>query len=309
MSYNFFDLAQETFKAVKKPLSINDLWKKAVELGVADKIKTTGKTPWNTLGARIYMDIKENPDTDFIQISKRPATFYLRDLWDENKIKEEKPNTEKPSFNERDLHVLLTTFVASNPHFNCHTKTIFHENSKKNKRGYNKWLHPDLVGVYFPFKDYQEKTLKLLETFKENPYKLFSFEMKTEINFSNLREYYFQAVSNSSWAHEGYLVTLKMDKDPLLIDEVRRLNNAFGIGIIKLDAQNIEQSEILFSAKSKEFLDWETIDRLTDENTDFRAFLDDLMEDVKVGKVKSDYDKALSEKELMKHIHSKGIVG
>jgi len=41
-------------------------------------------------------------------------------------------------------------------------------------------------------------------------------------------------------AHEGYLVKLKMDEDPLLIDEVRRLNNAFGIGIIKLDVQNIE---------------------------------------------------------------------
>ena len=52
MGYNFFDLAQETFKAVKKPLSINDLWKKAVELGFADKVKTTGKTPWQTLGAK-----------------------------------------------------------------------------------------------------------------------------------------------------------------------------------------------------------------------------------------------------------------
>ena len=73
--------------------------------------------------------------------------------------------------------------------------------------------------------------------------------------------------------------------------------------------RNIEQSEILFSAKSKEFLDWETIDRLTDENTDFRVFLDDLMEDAKVSKVKSNYDKVLSEKDLMKHVHSKGIVG
>ena len=309
MGYNFFDLAQETFKAVKKPLTINDLWKKAVELGFSDKVKTSGKTPWNTLGARIYMDIKENPDTDFIQISKRPATFYLRDLWDENKIKEDKPTTVKPSFNERDLHALLTAFVFSNPHFNCYTKTIYHENSKKNKKGYNKWLHPDLVGVYFPFKDYHDKTLKLLETFKENQYKLFSFEIKTEINFSYLREYYFQAVSNSTWAHEGYLVTLKIDKDPLFIDEVRRLNNAFGIGIIKLDSQNIEQSEILFSAKTKEFLDWETIDRLTDENTDFRVFLDDLMEDAKVSKVKSNYDKVLSEKDLMKHVHNKGIDG
>jgi hypothetical protein len=31
--------------------------------------------------------------------------------------------------------------------------------------------------------------------------------MKKELNFSNLRESYFQAVSNSSWANEGYLVT------------------------------------------------------------------------------------------------------
>jgi uncharacterized protein len=59
MGYNFFDLAKETFKAVKKPLSINELWKRAVELGIADKIKTSGKTPWQTLGARIYMDIKQ----------------------------------------------------------------------------------------------------------------------------------------------------------------------------------------------------------------------------------------------------------
>lgn len=147
-----------------------------------------------------------------------------------------------------------------------------------------------------------------MKALKDNPYKLFSFEVKIEINYLNLREYYFQAVSNSSWANEGYLVTLNIENDPTLIDEIRRLNNAFGIGLIKLDSNNIEQSEILFSARSKEFLDWETMDRLVEENKDFSSFIQDLVEDIELGKVKSTYDKCLNVDEYEKYINMKGIV-
>nr|WP_288977411.1 hypothetical protein [uncultured Blautia sp.] len=45
-------------------------------------------------------------------------------------------------------------------------------------------------------------------------------------------------MSNSSWAHEGYLVALKISEEPELMDELRRLNNAFGIGVIRLDAEH-----------------------------------------------------------------------
>lgn len=203
----------------------------------------------------------------------------------------ENENTQKEiSFNERDLHMLLSTFVNQDAHFNCYTKTIYHENSKKREKGYNKWLHPDIVGIYFPFEEYKNNILRLLEALKENPYKLFAFEMKIELNFSNPREYYFQAVSNSSWVNEGYLVTLNIEEDTQFIDELRRLNNAFGIGIIKLIPEHITQSEILFSAKIKEFLDWNTIDRLVNENCDFEYFINDLMEDIEIGKIKSNYD-------------------
>lgn len=41
-----------------------------------------------------------------------------------------------------------------------------------------------------------------------------------------------------------------------MMDELRRLNNAFGIGVIRLEAEHFMQSEILFSAKEKESLDW-----------------------------------------------------
>ncbi len=294
MNYSFLNLGEEVLRNSKVPLSVEEIWKVAEQKGLTIKLGSSGKTPIRTLSARLYMDIKNSQSTIFEQVSKRPAKFYLKgktaDLatYEEKLEKENTP--QKASFNERDLHILLSTFVNQDAHFNCYTKTIYHENSKKREKGYNKWLHPDIVGIYFPFEEYKNSTLKLLESLKENPYKLFAFEMKIDLNFSNLREYYFQAVSNSSWAHEGYLVTLNVEEDNQFIDELRRLNNAFGIGIIKLNPEYITQSEILFSAKTKEFLDWDTIDRLVNENIDFESFINDLMEDIKIGKIKSNYD-------------------
>lgn len=169
-------------------------------------------------------------------------------------------------------------------------------------------MHPDIVGVHFPFESYTENTLKLFDILKVNPYKLYSFEMKIDINLSNLREYYFQAVSNSSWAHEGYLVALNIADDPELIDEMRRLSNAFGIGVIRLDVEHFMQSEILLSAKEKESLDWDTINRLVDSNPDFKKFLDDLMEDIKIGKIKSKYDEVcLEEGQMYQYALKNGI--
>lgn len=299
MTYSFLDLAKEVLEHENIPLSVEEMWEVGNRNGLLDKLSSSGKTPIRTLSARLYVDIKNNINSIFIQVSKRPAKFFLKDHtagvqeYEERQEQKEK----KLKFSERDLHILLSSFVNSDEHFKCTTKTIYHEVSKREKSGKNKWLHPDIVGVHFPFESYTENTLKLFDILKVNPYKLYSFEMKTSINLSNLREYFFQAVSNSSWAHEGYLVALQIAEDPELIDEIRRLNNAFGIGIIRLDAKHFMQSEILFSAKEREVLDWDTINRLVDSNSDFRKFLEDLMEDIKIGKIKSKYDNVYIEEE------------
>ncbi|WP_027634793.1 COG2958 family protein [Clostridium butyricum] len=315
MSYSFIDLVIETLKIIRKPLTQKEIWENAIQLNISQKVTTSGKTPWATLGARIYTDIKDNENTPFIQVSKRPAKFYLKELHNEVPVKkfdnEEDRDilkNNKVKFGERDLHPLLVRFLYSHPHFKCYTKTIFHENSNKKQKGYNQWLHPDLVGIYFPFKDYLGETRKLQEAFKISSFKLYSFELKIKITFSDLREYYFQAVSNSSWANEGYLVALEVEDDPLLRDELRRLNNSFGIGIILLNSYEIEQSEILFPAEEKEFIDWDTIDRLADENRDFKQFICDLTEDITVGKVKSIYDKVLNDDNYFKYVRDKKIV-
>lgn len=80
MAYSFIDLAKETFKLVKEPLTQKEIWEKANELDIANKVVSSGKTPWATIGARIYIDIRDNENSEFVQVNKRPAKFYLKEL-------------------------------------------------------------------------------------------------------------------------------------------------------------------------------------------------------------------------------------
>lgn len=298
--YTFLDMAKEVLEMEKTPLTVSQIWKYAEKYKLTDKIGSQGKTPINTLQARLYIDIRDNDKSVFTQVSKRPSMFCLKDITTEsntdNSIETKVIELEPSGFNERDLHILLSSYVYASPEFRCTTKTIYHEKTGKTKKGYNQWLHPDIVGIHFPFGDYSEETLELQQMVGNCAYKLFSFEMKIALNFSNLREYYFQAVSNSSWANEGYLVALDIDEDESFQLELKRLNNAFGIGIIKLNAENISQSEVILNAKQNESLDWDTIDRLA-ENPDFKQFIGDIKEDAALGKIKSQYDKVFCDDE------------
>jgi hypothetical protein len=314
----FWDVIEKTIEKVGTPLSAKEIWDKAKELGTLGDFSTTGKTPWATIAAYCYTDINNNADNStVIQTSERPAQFFLRRLANQIDLRKvqkqkdteiaKKEKIETKKFNERDLHPLLVAYAFGDSHFKANLKTVFHENSSKATKGQNEWLHPDLVGVYFPFRDYKSETLEIQNHLSITSIKLFSFELKVSLNFGNLRQSYFQAVSNSSWANEGYLVTLNIDDDPTFKDEVRRLNNAFGIGIIKLNPENIFESEILFPSRINQEIDWDTVNRLANENSDFNDFLKLITEDCKLGKVKSQYDKILKMDELTKYIKDKGI--
>lgn len=289
--YTFLDLAKDVLELGNRPLTITQIWNIGEQNGLTDKIGSSGKTPVNTLQARLYIDIRDNNKSIFQQVSKRPAKFMLKNKRIDEKLLEEEvlDLQEETSYNERDLHILLSSFVYVSPDFRCVTKTIFHEKTTKVQKGYNQWLHPDLVGVHFPFEEYSDCTLDLQKMLNDEQYEIYSFEMKKKVTFSNLREYYFQAVSNSSWANEGYLVALEYDEDESFMSEVKRLNNAFGIGIIQLNAQNISQSEVLFSAKRKSSLDWDTIDRLV-ENSDFKDFIEEIKDDAVAQRIRGKYD-------------------
>ncbi|MBS1493164.1 MAG: HrgA protein [Bacteroidetes bacterium] len=310
----FWDVIKKTLEKVGLPLTPKEIWDKANELGTIGSFKTSGKTPWATIGAYCYTDIINKGDKSLvIQVSERPAKFFLRDKFTSLKFEQlskeiDLQKSPETKFKERDLHPLLATFAFSDTHFKANLKTIFHENSKRKQKGENEWLHPDVVGVYFPSKDFKPETLEMQKHLSINAIKIFSFEVKVNVNFNNLREYYFQAVSNSSWANEGYLVAYKVDDEPSLRDELRRLNNAFGIGIIELNAENVAESEIIFPAKFKIELDWSTIDRLVSENKNFKSFLEIISADRRVKQVESEFDKVLDFEEIKKHLKEKSIL-
>lgn len=303
----FLKLAETILGQTKIPLTYVEIWDEAVKSGLSKRLNTKGKTPWDSISAQIYVDIRDNPKSVFYQYGKRPTKFGLKRLsYTDTIITPEKKDT--VSFHERDLHPLVSRFIYTNQHFKALTRTIFHESSSNTKKGINEWLHPDIIGVYLPFPDYDEVTLKIQKSLSLSAVKLFSFELKKELTFSNLRQSYFQAVSNSSWAHEGYLVISKMAEDQDLIDELRRLNNAFGIGILKIDIDSPDESEILFQSFVKSDLDWSTINRLVEENPNFKQFMEDIEEDLQLRKIKGKYDKILSDEELATHIKAKKIV-
>ena len=82
-----------------------------------------------------------------------------------------------------------------------------------------------------------------------------------------------------------------------------RLNKDFGIGFIKLNPEDIEQSEILVPSKQKDDLDWDTVDRLVDTNSDFNSFIIATKDSINSKRAHAAYfDKILNDEEIRKHI-------
>ena len=217
---------------------------------------------------------------------------------------------QKSSYHERDLHALLSFFVANSAEFDSvYTKTIFHENSIKSTKGADKWLHPDIVGASFSSANLEKELVEYSKKFEKLPIKIYSFEIKKELKLYNLKEYYFQAVSNSSWAHEGYLVALDIENDNELLEAIIRLNTSFGIGVISLNSCEPAQSKIIAQAKNNEKLDMVAANELCVKNRDFKEFLSNICEckPEKMSAYKAWFDKILDDEEIKEYIKEKKI--
>lgn len=304
----FLELAKQILQQAKQPMTYQQIWDLAAQKGLTQSLDSTGKTPWQTLAAQLYLNIKRQ-DSIFFIATKRPTTFWLKSRKDELKedaqeliTKEETESLKNTKYKERDLHPLRVYYLANATEFRLQYKTIYHEKSKKQISGKDKWENPDIVGVYIPFNDYEPQTLEILKHINHNVCSLFSFELKVKVNFGNLKESYFQAVSNSSWANEGYLVIFEDIEDDVL-EELRRLNASFGIGVIKLEANPLD-SRVLLSAKRSE-IDLQTMDRLVDSNPNFREFAADINKQIKAGadtKIQACFDEVLEEEALEKYL-------
>ena len=314
----FLDLAEEVLEKSAQPLSAKDIWHEAQKQGLLHHLTTKGKTPWATLGAQLYTDSKKE-SSRFVPTGKRPVMFSLKhspkrmiklpslsmnpastSIADDTRDLATSTVVASNGYKEHDLHPLLVYFAKRE--LNCYCKTINHTKSQKNNFG--EWVHPDIVGCSFPIGQWDDELLQLSSAVENTSVRFLSFELKKELNMGKLREYFFQAVSNSSWANESYLVAADIDDKADFITELSRLSTSFGIGVIKLDIQDPDKSSILFPAKTRDNLDWETVDKLTKMNPDFKEFVKRVRIDVNSNEIRKElYDKVLDKKKLTLGFH------
>ncbi len=323
------ELGKKVLEQAGRSLSVKEIWERACEMGL-DKECNDGKILSHSLGSQLGEHNIKEEDKQFYVARKKGKTFFYwlksrerefppqetpdaKEEDDEQSECSDATEKQKTSFNERDLHPLLVKFLDKDPNFNLQCKTIYHEKCKKTSAGKALWNYPDIVGVYFPqndrHKNYKIETLEFLHHTGQNSYKLFSFELKIRINFSNLKESYFQAVSNSTWANEGYLVVFNIDDE--FLNELRRLNQSFGIGVIKLESE-ISNSKILLPAKERE-IDIPTLNMLVEQSPeDFKPFMEKINKQIEKGldtavDMGEFFDEALDDEAMRKYIEDKGI--
>jgi hypothetical protein len=239
----------------------------------------TAKTPASTISA-LLGDFIRNGDTRVKRIKQEGGTYsyyltkneqnisidILSGVTETQTTKVTKVDKSK-TFDERDLHKLLSSYLKNT---GTYSKTIFHEQSN-GKDNNQIWTHPDMVGIRFLNLQTKASQNFLKSINRVDTFKMSSYELKKEINSdSELKKAFFQAVSNSSWANYGYLVAFEFSDS--LNEEMARLNQSFGIGIIELNA-NPYQSKILFPAVYRD-LDFKTIDKLCKINKEFEKFIE-----------------------------------
>ncbi len=278
------EIIQSVLETIDEPIKPTEIYHKAKELFEKGKIAKMfdcgGKTPDSSVSSFIYTALKKGEELPFLKVQEKPMLIALKSATNEPVMKGPDLNAEKPSIpsakivHERDLHPFLTYMAIHNENLKCYTKTIFHEESSKSQKGMDRWLYPDMVGVRFLHAELSnENLIAFSKKFDTLPIKLVSFELKKEISVTNCREYYFQAISNSSWANEGYLVGCNMDtQNTDLMNLLKRLHASFGIGVIDLRTDE-DKSVILLNARYKEKIDYTVALELSEKNKKFRDFL------------------------------------
>lgn len=302
------ELSKKVLKETKIPMNPEEIWSYAASKDYVKDCNLKGKTPAHTIGAQIYTDISKRADSPFYKYSVKPQKFGLLELRNsyQHVVNPGSVTTVKSAFNERDLHPLVVAFLRSDEHFHAYAKTIFHEKSTKTSKNAEKWLHPDIVAVHYAFEDLDKNVVDLAARVGESVIRLYSFELKKSITLDNVREFYFQAVSNSSWANEGYIVAPRISDDA--IQQLVKLNASFGIGVIRLNLADVYQSEILIPSKEVETLDLGLMDDLVRINPDFNGFIMNIHKTLKTDEpVASHYDDILDSGELSDYIEGKHI--
>lgn len=215
---------------------------------------------------------------DIKTTEERPRKYYYSTQSDTAEVEAAEKISRLARYNKQSakileayLYPILSEFLFNE--LNIYSKRI---DEKRSRKQYgpdgNKWLYPDLVGIEDLTSNWERAVIECVSASSETRTKLYSFEVKLLLNRSNVRECFFQTVSNSSWANFPYLVAAEVQGSETL-SELRVLSGTHGVGLIRLDLENPSESEILIPAKERTEIDWNSANRLAASSTDFTDYL------------------------------------
>ncbi len=218
------------------------------------------------IGSNKY-SIEKHPNLRMTE--ERPRRYYYTSLTEAEEVEaveQESTTSGNEIYSEHDLYPRLARYLADE--HSVYPRRI-DEKKSKNKNGPkgNHWLYPDLIGFEALSHSWSDTIRQLVSSRSDTETRLWSFEVKKLINRSNVREVYFQALSNSAWANMGYLVAAEITGSGTL-DELRMLSSQHGIGVIQLSTNDETESVILIQARLRMAVDWSAANRLCDENAD-----------------------------------------
>lgn len=208
-----------------------------------------------------------------------PRRYYFTELSEEQEVEAVDAGDTGPetrSLTEKDLYPLLSEYLLSGQ--GVMSKRVNESRTRgRAGPGANHWLHPDLIGFEVLSSTWSDTVQQLATARGDAVTRLWSFEVKKLINRANVREVYFQALSNSAWANYGYLVAMEITGSGTL-DELSVLAAQHGIGVIRINAEAVSDSTILIPAAFKPEVDWAAADRLAAINAD----ADDIFQQMRV---------------------------
>lgn len=237
----------------------------------SDKLKNTRVSTHEELISQLRAEIGARKDflikDGILMTADKPRKYYFPLKEDKSVCAENKKR--KYSQPEKALYSILAKFCKS---IDIDTLRIDEKGSPKNLgKNHNKWLHADVVGFKDITKSFSKEVKECIVEYSCERSLLYSFEVKDGIiDTVNLRENFFQTVSNSSWANYSYLVAEGIQDKAK--EELQLLCASFNIGFIQLDKDEPEESDIVIQAPKTE-LDWNMINRIATVNPDFKKYL------------------------------------
>lgn len=142
------------------------------------------KQPTHVIYSEIR-DLRINGDNRIkrIKFSGKNYKYYLSKF--ENTLNLDQVELEivkrksRNNFKERDLHILLSTYLKNS---NTYCKTIFHEQSSNSGDNQQKWVHPDIIGIQFTNLKSEVNQIFLKAKNRLESFRLSSYEIKKEIS-------------------------------------------------------------------------------------------------------------------------------